>query len=241
MRKSILVPGSDRSDTIDLPVGSALIRHKQGNILFDTGCHPAVVDHPQERWGGMAKIMQPIMSESDTLLASLKCTAVDPDDIDLVINSHFHPDHCGCNAFFKRATVIAQAKEIEAAHAPNAEAAGYLSDDFDGHQTVEAVNGQKDLFDDNRITLIPLPGHTPGSMGALVNLDRDGSFLLAADALTLRLHLDTDIVPKNITSADDLFKSFAEIRRIEKSGATVICGHDEAQWQSLRKGNEGYE
>jgi hypothetical protein len=36
-------------------------------------------------------------------------------------------------------------------------------------------------------------------------------------------------------------KTYAEVRRIEKSGATVICGHDDAQWQSLRKGNEGYE
>jgi hypothetical protein len=35
--------------------------------------------------------------------------------------------------------------------------------------------------------------------------------------------------------------SFEEVRRIEKAGATVICGHDDLQWQSLRKGPEGYE
>jgi len=29
---------------------SALIRHKQGNVLFDTGCHPSVVEHGEERW-----------------------------------------------------------------------------------------------------------------------------------------------------------------------------------------------
>ena len=45
MKKSIYVPGADRSETIDLPVSSALIRHKQGNVLFDTGCHPSVVDN----------------------------------------------------------------------------------------------------------------------------------------------------------------------------------------------------
>jgi hypothetical protein len=36
-------------------------------------------------------------------------------------------------------------------------------------------------------------------------------------------------------------KSFDEVRRIEKSGATVICGHDAEQWRSLRKGSDGYE
>jgi N-acyl homoserine lactone hydrolase len=38
-----------------------------------------------------------------------------------------------------------------------------------------------------------------------------------------------------------LRRSFAEIRRIEANGATVICGHDDGQWQSLRKGADAYE
>ena len=46
----------------------------------------------------------------------------EPDDIDVVVCSHLHPDHCGCNAFFKRATFIIHAGEIEAARAPGAEA-----------------------------------------------------------------------------------------------------------------------
>ncbi len=91
------------------------------------------------------------------------------------------------------------------------------------------------------LVLIPLPGHTPGTMGAKVDLDRDGSFLLVSDAVSLRENLDTDTVPRNTWNAEALLKSFAEIRRIEKAGATVICGHDDAQWQSLRKGAEAYE
>ena len=45
----------------------------------------------------------------------------------------------------------------------------------------------------------------------------------------------------NPWNVDALLNSFGEIRRIEKSGATIICGHDDAQWQSLRKGQEAYE
>jgi len=38
-----------------------------------------------------------------------------------------------------------------------------------------------------------------------------------------------------------LLKSLAEVRRIAAGGATVICGHDDAQWQTLRKGADAYE
>jgi hypothetical protein len=32
----------------------------------------------------------------------------------------------------------------------------------------------------------------------------------------------------------------AEIRRIEAGGATVMYGHDAAQWESLKKGADAY-
>ena len=100
---------------------------------------------------------------------------------------------------------------------------------------------RKDLFGDASVVLVPLPGHTPGLLGALVSLDRDGQFLLASDAISVRQSLDTDVTPRNTWNVEALLKSFEEVRRIERSGATVICGHDDLQWQSLRKGNEGYE
>ncbi|SDT58766.1 N-acyl homoserine lactonase family protein [Bradyrhizobium canariense] len=241
MKKGIYIPGADRSETIELPVSSALIRHKQGNVLFDTGCHPSVVDHAEERWGALAWVMTPIMSADEMLMPSLACLGVNPEDIDVVVNSHFHPDHCGCNQFFKKATFYAHAKEVEAANAAGAESSGYLRADWDCGQPTQMVEGEKDLFGDGSVVLIPLPGHTPGMLGALVNLDRDGPFLLASDSISLRQSLDTDTVPRNTWNADLLLQSYQEARRIEKSGATVICGHDDAQWQSLRKGNEGYE
>jgi N-acyl homoserine lactone hydrolase len=241
LKKSIYSKTADRSETFEAPVSSALIRHKQGNVLFDTGCHPSVVEHGEERWGSLTKVMTPVMRAEDTLLPSLACVGVDPDDIDIVVNSHFHPDHCGCNQFFKKATIMVHAREIAAAKAVGAEAAGYLRADWDHGQPVDLVNGDRDVFGDGRLVLIPLPGHTPGSLGAVVELDRDGPFLLASDAVSLRENLDADTAPRNTWNVDALLTSFGEIRRIEKSGATVICGHDDAQWQSLRKGAEAYE
>ncbi|MBR0755666.1 N-acyl homoserine lactonase family protein [Bradyrhizobium jicamae] len=241
MKKSIYVSGADRSEMIDLPVSSALIRHKQGNVLFDTGCHPSVVHDAEARWGTLAKVMTPLMRASETLLPSLACVGIEPGDIDIVVNSHFHPDHCGCNQLFRKATILAHAKEIDAAKAPGAEAAGYLRADWDTGQPIEAVNGERDLFGDGSVVLVPLPGHTPGTLGALVSLNRDGQFLLASDAVSLRQNLDADTAPRNTWNVDEQLKTFAEVRRMENAGAAVICGHDDQQWRGLRKGSDGYE
>ena len=241
VRKATYYPDADRSEMIEIPVISALLRHRQGNVLFDTGCHPSVVDDPQARWGELAKTVVPIMRKSDNVLTSLKAIGVEPEDIDVVMCSHLHPDHCGCNAFFKRATVMVHAREVVAARAPDAVKMGFLEGEWDVGLSLDELGGERDVFGDGRIVLVPLPGHTQGSMGAVVALDRDGQFLLASDTVSLRTTLEDGNMPRNTWNADVLLKSLAEVRRIAAGGATVICGHDDAQWQTLRKGADAYE
>jgi len=241
MRKSIYLPDADRGESIELPVSCALLRHAQGNVLFDTGCHPSVPDDPQARWGGLAKIMAPIMQRGDNVVTGLADVGLKCDDIDVVVCSHLHPDHCGCNTLFKRATFVIHKKEIEAARAPGAENAGYLAAEWEQPAPIDALESERDLFGDGRIVLLPTPGHTPGSISALIALDRSGKFLLASDTVSLKVSIDRDILPRNIWNADALTKSLAEIKRIEKQGATVLCGHDDAQWQTLRKGADAYD
>ena len=119
--------------------------------------------------------------------------------------------------------------------------AGYIAAEWEQAAPIETLDGERDLFGDGRIVLIPLPGHTPGTFGALVALEKSGTFLLASDTVSLRATLDTGVVPKNTWNADALVKSLAEVRRIEARGATVLCGHDDAQWATLRKGADAYE
>jgi N-acyl homoserine lactone hydrolase len=244
MRKSTYFPGTDRSEMIELPVSCILMRHAQGNVLFDTGCHPSIAENPEPRWRGMSKFMTPIMTPGDNVITSLNCIGLEPDDVDVVICSHLHPDHCGCNAFFRKATVMVHAREFEAAQAPEAEAAaaGYLRADWDHPiPPMQIVDGQTDVMGDGRIVLLPLPGHAPGMMAALVRLDNSGEYLLASDALNIRENLDHDIIPRNTWNAELCARSFAEMRRIEASGAKIICGHDATQWDGLRKGLDAYD
>jgi N-acyl homoserine lactone hydrolase len=241
MRKNIFVPDADKSETIELSVPCALIRHARGNVLFDTGCHPTVFEQAEARWGGLARLMTPSMPAGENVVNELSGLGLSCDDIDLVVCSHLHPDHCGCNSFFKRATFIIHRNEVEAALAPGAQAQGYLAAEWEQEAPLDMIDGERDVFGDGRMVLLPLPGHTPGTTGALVALDRSGTFFLASDTVSLRTTLDTGVAPKNTWNAEALLRSLAEIRRIEARGVQILCGHDARQWVSLRKGVEAYE
>jgi N-acyl homoserine lactone hydrolase len=161
-------------------------------------------------------------------------------DVDLVICSHLHYDHCGRNVFFDRTTVICQARELAAASAENAEQQGFLRREWDVGTPIETIDGQHDVFGDGRVTLIPLPGHTPGSMGAHVVLDRSGTFLLASDAAPVASSLAKRTVPKNTWIPRSL-ASLGEIARYSEAGATVLFGHDDEHWRSVETSATFYE
>jgi len=239
--KTMYDAAAPRGETLDIPVSCILLRHRQGNVLFDTGCHPAVAENAEARWGKLAKIMTPTGRPGDNAVSALAETGLGCDDIDVVVCSHLHADHCGCNTFFKRVTFVIHAKEVEAARAPDAEKAGYIAAEWEQSAPLDLIVGTRDLFGDGRIVLIPLPGHTPGTTGALASLEKSGTFLLASDTVSLRSTLDTGIIPRNTRDPEALAKSLAEVRRIEAQGATILCGHDEAQWRTLRKGADAYE
>ncbi|MDQ2804423.1 MAG: N-acyl homoserine lactonase family protein [Pseudomonadota bacterium] len=241
MRRSIFYPGAARDEQVELPVSCFLLRHPQGNVLFDAGCHPQTATDAQARWGGLARLMVPLHGPHDNPMEGLSRLGLAPDDVDLVVCSHLHPDHCGCNQFFRRATVLCHRAELEAARTPGAEGKGYLAVDWDQPLPVDAVDGDRDLFGDGRLVLLRMPGHTPGMLAALVTLERSGRFLLASDTVSVRASLDEDYAPRNTWNAETLLRSLAEIRRLEAAGATVICGHDAAQWETLRKGEAFYE
>lgn len=240
MRKSVYYPSAERGETFELPVLCTLLKHAQGNVLFDTGCSPEAAKDGEARWGGMVKAMAPIFAPEDAVTGQLAKAGLTANDIDVVICSHLHPDHCGCNEHFRRATIIAHAAEVAAAQAENGQAVGYLPTEWDQPQGFDTFEGQRDLFGDGRIVLLPVPGHTPGMIAALVGLDESGEFLLASDAVAVEANLVEGYAPKNSWDLDQANIAIDTIRKIGERGAAIIFGHDDGQWNALRKGSEFY-
>lgn len=239
--KGLFTPGRDEGQREEAPVLCFLIRHPQGLALFDTGCHPDVATAPRERWGGLAKAFEPCFAPEETVVPELGRLGLRPDDVDVVLCSHLHMDHCGANAFFRRATCVVHAREMATARDPKSEGRGYFRDEWDQPMPWREIEGEHDVFGDGRVVLVPAPGHTPGMTMAAVSLDRTGTVLLASDAVIVQENLDEDLVPRNTWDTDLWRRSAAEIRRWQARGAWVVFGHDRRQWAGLRKGPEWYE
>lgn len=241
MKRRIFVPGADRDEAIELPVIATLFRHPKGNVLFDTGCHPSVETDAEARWGGMAKFMTPVAPPKQDVINALAKVGLKPEDIDVVVNSHLHPDHCGCNEFFTRAQFFCHEAELAAGTAEGAGKMGYLRAEWEHPMRLDTISGSLDVFDDSRLVTIHIPGHTPGLIGMRAELEKDGEFFIVSDAVALERNLDNDEAPMNAWNSDLLLSSYDTIRARRNAGATIICGHDDTQWQRLRSGPEAYE
>ena len=219
-----------------------LLRHPQGNVLFDTGCHPSVAQNAEARWGSIAKLMVPIMQPGDNVIAGLAGIGLAPDDIDVVVCSHLHPDHCGCNAFFRNATFMIHARELEAARTPEAEALGYLAAEWDqpiGRSIRSRASAICSATDASCSS--PCPATRPARPARSWRSTAAAPICSPPIPSACARRWISGIVPRNTWNADALVRSLAEVKRIEQRGATVICGHDAAQWASLRKGADAYD
>ena len=241
MQQRVYYPSDGSGAVMDLPVSCALFKHSQANVLFDTGCHPdAALDGPS-RWGEYAKHTEPIFEANEAVIGQLALAGLSVADVDLVICSHLHYDHCGCNAFFPQASVIVQELELAAASKEGARTKGYLRREWETPSQLTTIDGQHDVFGDGRLTLLHLPGHTPGMMGAMAQFDRDGVYLIASDAVPVAECLSQQTIPANNVDPGQFTRSVEEVLRLQQGGASVIFGHDARQWDQLKTGSYCYE
>jgi N-acyl homoserine lactone hydrolase len=71
-------------------------------------------------------------------------------------------------------------------------------------------------------------------------LDRDGAFLLASDAIPIEACLRGRYSPRNSWDAELFVASIDEMARLERDGARILFGHDDAQWAGMHKGEAFY-
>ena len=146
-----------------LPVGlnTLVVRSAGKTILIDSGCGSKSTHAP----GAMG------IENTGHLIANLAAEGIRAEDVDVVLNTHLHFDHCGGNTgldgerpvpAFPRAKYILQKGEWDAASHPNERTRGtYLSENFeplDDAMQVELVEGDAEIVPGLRMTMAP--GHT---------------------------------------------------------------------------------
>ncbi len=161
-------PPMDERYRIPLGLNCVLLRSRGKTILIETG----VGDKPGDRDAASP-------AEEGTLLTSLAALGVQPADIDVVVNTHLHADHCGWNTAmpdgaeepvptFPNATYYISQQEWEDATHPNERTrATYLSRNLDPiANRLELLDGETQITDE--VIFVPAPGHTEGHSTVVV-------------------------------------------------------------------------
>lgn len=204
-----------------------VIKHPKGTVLFDSGAHPALGTDPASRLGDAADAFNVKLGPDDSLDRVLARIDLVPADIDLVIQSHLHFDHAGGLEMVKHAPVLVQKTELEfASDPPIYQREIYVAADFDHDLNWVELEGEHDVFDDGRLTIVPTPGHTAGHQSLLVKLDSQTVFLLA-DAAYLLEKMRARALPGVLWSPDAMIASWERIEELEREhDAFLIATHD---------------
>lgn len=222
-----------REGLITVPIPSYLIRHPQGDLIFDTGlARRSHLDQEAYVGPGAPKGMEFHFSAEQEVPAQLKAT-FDIDEVPLVANSHLHYDHCGGNELFPDSTVIMQRREFAASVTAPSQTVSDLRSHFeiDG-QRMLLVDGEYDVFGDGTVVLMPTYGHTPGHQSLKVGTI-DGDFLLAADSCYLQETLEDFALPGVINDPDRVIGVLKDYRQMVEGGVTIVFGHDPEFWRTV--------
>lgn len=223
-----LIGGGSR-DIFEIPAAAWLVRHPAGDVVFDAGLHPAMVD--PGGLGPMAKLFEAIIPDGSTVAARLEQHDVDPFGRFTVVVSHCHFDHVGGLAELPNAHIVVQEAEWQAALDAGPAAGGYDSALIDLGHDVLTVRGEHDVFGDGSVVCVPTPGHTCGHQSLMVQTD-GGPTLLTADACYFMHTLDDGVLPPFAFDFDQQRTSLDWIRSQRANGVTIVPGHDDTVFQT---------
>ena len=244
-RFSIYQNSGDEDLRIPIPV--FLIRHPQGDVIYEGGMQLEVAMDPHGYLGAIADVATLEMTPQQHVRAQVESLDVDPDAIRRVIVSHLHFDHTGAIGHFPNAEYFVHRREWQYAHAPDWFAAAvYIRHDFDRPARwtfldLDEIQAEHDLYGDGTITIVYTPGHSHGHMSVAVRLERE-PLILAGDAIDAQAHYDGEVLPGFFVDASAVVRSVARLKSHQQrlGGAKVIYGHDLEQWQTLKTGGDAY-
>ncbi len=225
---------ADEKNRVPTGLNSVVVRSGEKTILIETGIGNKL---PEK----MAKIY----NQPARLLDNLAAAGIAPEDVDIVINSHLHFDHCGWNTIrngdkvvptFPRARYYAQEGEWRHARQQHErDAVSYMTVNYD--PLVE--NGQMELLNGNReivpgVSVEVFPGHTE-NMQAVILHSGGKTACYISDLIPTRAHLDPtwvmafDLSP--IATIDNRKRYYA--RAIPEKWLTIFTHDSQIPWAHI--------
>ncbi len=230
----------DELNRIETGLNSLLVRTGKKNILIETGIGNKLPDK-----------MAQIYKQPAKLLENLNAAGVAPEDIDIVINTHLHFDHCGWNtvrrgdqvvATFPKAKYYAQEQEWEHGRLQlERDAVSYMSPNYDpllesGQMVL--LNGDLELLPG--ISVKVFPGHTANMQAVMVESGGQKACYIS-DLIPTSAHIDLtwvmafDLFP--LQTIESRKKYYAEA--IPGRWLTVFTHDDQTPWGYVERGERG--
>lgn len=220
------------------PALVGLLKHKEkGWILYDTGYSDDFFKETVSYPNKLYRITTPVnYSKNECLISQLENLGLNRHDIGYIIISHFHADHIAGLKSFNNAKFITFVKEYhhlmtknKVIQLKNAYLKELVPPDFTT-RTIDIDSLGKintgldefsygfDIFNDNSLIIINLPGHTKDQAGLLFWFENEKYFLIADAAFSLE-YLRNNMLPNQlvrlITYDWDAYKqTFSKLRNL---------------------------
>lgn len=188
----------------------------------------------------------------ELLISALQDARIDPEEVDIVINTHLHFDHCGWNTFrdakgdikptFPRAKYYFQRAELEHAHEQHErDRISYISDNYDPL----VKNGQAVVLEGNReivpgVSVELFPGHTRGHQAVLITSNGKtacyiGDLIPTTRHLTPTWVMAFDLYPLETIEHRHRYYS----RAISENWLTIFTHDHENPWAYVSRDKDG--
>jgi len=143
---------------IEVPTYIWFIEGSEKKIIVDSGGDP-----------GFAYNRGIEVKEIMTFNEALAQVHLRPDEIDMIIHTHLHWDHCGNSFRCRRAEVVVQERELEFALDPHPLMANVYQKSVFQDLRYSPVRGACEI--QTGIGVVPVPGHSPGAQAVYVETD----------------------------------------------------------------------
>ena len=229
----------DEKNRVLTGLNSVVVRTDDLTVLIETGVGNKLPEKMAKIHGNPAK-----------LLDNLAVAGVAPEDIDIVINSHLHFDHCGWNTIvkngqivptFPRAKYYAQEGEWKHAHENQRDGVSYLTENYD--RLVESgrmklLRGDAEIVPG--ISVRVYPGHTRDMQAILVQSGEQTACYIS-DLIPTSAHLDLnwvmgfDLYP--VETIESRKKYYAE--SVPGKWLTMFTHDPDIPWAYVEKNENG--